>query len=513
MKKIYDLLFNNFGQKYEFLRLYDVSYDTSQMECVITFLYPHDKEISDDDRSQIKKALCDNIRINGNIKIKFKKSFLDSNLIKKEILDFVAKNFKAIWTYLTPNQITINNQQEQIEIIFSLASEIKKFFDISNVGQLLNSYLCEKFIASFNIKSVIDKNIIIPDEIEEVEIPVLKEKNPRYEVFVVKELFGGNIIPSPEFIKNNNQAKNDVILAGNISQFQKKSFMRKKGKKAGEEGYYYSFLLNDGKKIECIYFSTKTNIPKMDLLADGMTILCLGDIKRGLGDKLTYYIKKISLATINEESKNLKEVKDLIKKRRNVVLPEDFIEMKQSDFFTIAPTYSEFINNNNFVVYDLETTGIDSVSDSIIEIGAVKIVNGKVTQKFSTFVNPQRPIPQEASRVNNITDEMVADAPVINDVIHDFMSFIDGCVLMGYNNINFDNKFIFKVLKDLGIDFKNETMDVYNIVRNSQIKPKNFKLTSVAKYLGVDLEGAHRAYNDAYATAQIFLKLNEIKNN
>ena len=292
MEKIYDLLFNNFGQKYDFIKLYDVSYDTSQMECVITFLYPHDKEISDDDRSQIKKALCDNIRINGNIKIKFKKSFLDSNLIKKEILDFIAKNYKAIWTYLTPNQITINNQQEQIEIIFSLASEIKKFFDISNVGQLLNSYLCEKFIASFNIKSVIDKNIIIPDEIEEVEIPVLKEKNPRYEVFVVKELFGGNIIPSPEFIKNNNQAKNDVILAGNISQFQKKSFMRKKGKKAGEEGYYYSFLLNDGKKIECIYFSTKTNIPKMDLLADGMTILCLGDIKRGLGDKLTYYIKK-----------------------------------------------------------------------------------------------------------------------------------------------------------------------------------------------------------------------------
>ena len=209
----------------------------------------------------------------------------------------------------------------------------------------------------------------------------------------------------------------------------------------------------------------------------------------------------------------MKEVKEVIKKRRNVVLPEDFIEMKQSDIFTIAPTYSEFINNNNFVIYDLETTGIDSVSDSIIEIGAVKIVNGKVTQKFSTFVNPQRPIPQEASRVNNITDEMVADAPVINDVIHDFMSFIDGCVLMGYNNINFDNKFIFKVLKDLGIDFKNETMDVYNIVRNSQIKPKNFKLTSVAKYLGVDLEGAHRAYNDAYATAQIFLKLNEIKNN
>ena len=166
--------------------------------------------------------------------------------------------------------------------------------------------------------------------------------------------------------------------------------------------------------------------------------------------------------------------------------------------------------NNTFVVYDLETTGIDPLTDRIIEIGAVKIEKGRVTQKFSTFIDPQMHIPDEASRVNNITDDMVKGSPLISDAIIDFLNFTDGCIISGYNNINFDNKFIAKVAKEFNLLFDNENIDVYNLVRQKQVRSKNYKLTSVVQALGTSLEGAHRAYNDAYATAQVLLKLNEI---
>ena len=108
---------------------------------------------------------------------------------------------------------------------------------------------------------------------------------------------------------------------------------------------------------------------------------------------------------------------------------------------------------------------------------------------------------------------MVADAPKIGDVMLDFLDFASGCVISGYNNINFDNKFIARYAKELGLSFNNENIDVYVLARQKQVSSKNYKLTTVAAALGVSLEGAHRAYNDAYATAQVLLKLNEEKNN
>lgn len=513
MDKIVEILNREFDNKYNFLKLYEVTYDYSNLECVVTFLYPHTlNDVSEEDRKTINDFVVSNLKLNGKTTVKFKKSFLDERLVRSEINSFIKANFKAISVYIDEDQIEVKNNDEKIAVKIYIAKELKDYFDSINATARIKKYLLERFISDFDIEGVVGDNLQIRREIGEVEIPVVFRKNHRYKVGTVHPLFGGDIAPEPEFIKDNKEPKEGLILAGKISQMQKKTFTRKKGKRAGEEGVYYSFNIDDGKKMECIYFSSKANEKKMDFLQDDMTILCLGDLKLGLGNKLTYYIKRVAVAVVDEESKKAPETR-IPEKRKNVVLIEDYIAHRQDDLFTKEVVYNDYIMNNNFVVYDLETTGIDTASDRIIEIGAIKVEKGRVTKKFSTFVNPEIHIPDEASRVNNITDDMVADAPKIGDVLIDFINFSKNCIISGYNNINFDNKFIARYAKEFGLPFDNENIDVYNLARQKQVSSKNYKLGTVASALGISLEGAHRAYNDAYATAQILLKLNEVKNN
>lgn len=511
MDKIIELLLKQFGNKYNYLKLYDVTYDSNTLECVVTFLYPHDMyEIDDETRKEIQEFVENTVKINGKMKVKFKKSFLDVTLIKKEVLNFIQKNYKAISIKIKENQIIIDNKTEITKIKFILGKEVNNYFVSSKVSYKLCEYLKEKFISEFEVDVEIDEKYNLTGEIGEVELPTLIKKNKRYQVEIINKLFGGEIAPSPEFIADNKEPKNDVILAGKISEMNKKTFTRKKGARAGEEGKYYTFTLNDDKKIECIYFCPKSNERRMDVLVDDMTVVCVGDIKLGLGGKLTYYIKRLALAHVIQESKEIKVDSSV---RKPVVIPEDYIEIKQADFLTGVVEYNDFIMENNFVVYDLETTGLDTANDRLIELGAVKIEDGEVTKKFSTFVNPEMHIPDEASRINNITDDMVADAPKILDVMLDFKEFTKGCIICGYNNINFDDKFITRIGKELNIPFDNRKEDVFILVRQAGVRARNYKLTTVVEALGLTLENAHRAYNDAYATAQVLLKINEVKKN
>lgn len=159
-----------------------------------------------------------------------------------------------------------------------------------------------------------------------------------------------------------------------------------------------------------------------------------------------------------------------------------------------------------FVVFDLETTGIGATSNEIIEIGAVKVVNNVITDKFSTFVNPGRPIPYNIQELTSINDEMVADAPSIDQALPDFLEFCGNAVLVAHN-ASFDTGFIFQKAKDRGINTDFTVIDTVSMSRALLPELKKYKLDTVAKTLGVSLENHHRAVDDAGATAEIFVKL------
>ena len=161
-----------------------------------------------------------------------------------------------------------------------------------------------------------------------------------------------------------------------------------------------------------------------------------------------------------------------------------------------------------FVVFDLETTGRSSGYDKITEIGAVKIENGEITDRFSTFVNPQRPIPKNIVELTSITDEMVADAPKIEEILPEFLDFCKGCVLVAHN-ADFDTGFIKKAVSDCGLEYGFKYLDTLTLARAMYPELSNHRLSTLIKHLNIPLLHHHRAVDDAKATADMFLKMLE----
>lgn len=161
------------------------------------------------------------------------------------------------------------------------------------------------------------------------------------------------------------------------------------------------------------------------------------------------------------------------------------------------------------VVFDIETTGFGPVNDQIIEIGAVKVVNGQIVDKYSTFVNPDIPIPYHITQLTSITDEMVMDSPKIDVILPEFLEFCGDAILVAHN-ASFDVGFINKKAEFLGIETDFTVVDTVGIARLLLSHLSRFKLNVVAKELGISLENHHRAVDDAGATAEIFVKFIEM---
>ena len=158
-----------------------------------------------------------------------------------------------------------------------------------------------------------------------------------------------------------------------------------------------------------------------------------------------------------------------------------------------------------YVVFDIETTGFSAVTDRIIEIGAVKVEDGKITDKFSTFVNPKRPIPFRITELTGITDEMVIGSPDIETILPQFIEFIGDAVLVAHN-ASFDVGFIEQNCKRQKIEADFTYVDTVALARVLLPALNRFKLDTVAKALNISLENHHRAVDDAGCTAEIFVK-------
>ena len=165
----------------------------------------------------------------------------------------------------------------------------------------------------------------------------------------------------------------------------------------------------------------------------------------------------------------------------------------------------------DYVIFDLETTGVSCSSDKIVEFSAVKVVDGRITEEFSTLVNPECPIPYFASQINGITDDMVKDSPVIRDVLKDFFEFAGDMVLIGHNIHSFDLKFIYRDCeKYFGQVPGNDYVDTLKLSRICLPELKHHSLTDLAEHYGIPTTGAHRALNDCKMNQAVYEKMGEI---
>lgn len=163
---------------------------------------------------------------------------------------------------------------------------------------------------------------------------------------------------------------------------------------------------------------------------------------------------------------------------------------------------------SKFVVFDIETTGLSPQYDKITEIGAAKIENGVVVDTFNQLINPEKLIPRKIESLTGITNEMVKDKPLINQVLPEFIQFCEDAVLVAHN-AEFDISFILKNVNDLNLNFHPPYIDTLPMARVILTDLKRHRLDTLTKYYKITLENHHRAKDDAVATAHVFMKLLE----
>lgn len=164
---------------------------------------------------------------------------------------------------------------------------------------------------------------------------------------------------------------------------------------------------------------------------------------------------------------------------------------------------------DTFVSFDIETTGLIPTRDKIIEIGAIKVVNGKAVSGFKRFVNPKLSLPKKIIELTGINDSMLKDADEIEVVIREFLDYLEGYVILGHN-ILFDYSFIKVNAAKEKLEFDKEALDTLVLSRKLHKELESKTLTNMCKHYKIENKNAHRAFDDAKATAQLYFKLCEI---
>ena len=538
------------NNKYEFM-LKSALLEKDADFCVVEILYKDGILLSPKERKEIEEFAISLLPKNFVYEFNFIKRYINEERILEDTKNYLSKNFPSISNEI--KKVTLENNKFDIfivvdELSFShakdrkVASEIEKF-----LKQEYNNFDYECHIEVGTVFVEDEKQEFIKNFREESEDIFANRKIELFDIVPLVGEFEEGL--KADYIKDKTTPEPFVCVCGKIKSIQEKVIKRKQKAKPVEEENsekqdaeqkedseteinapvdekqevpdeskyqrkLYKFVLSDFTgDISCVFFSNKENQAKIEKLDTDSVIVVRGALEADeYSGGNTLKVKDIAYCSIPE---NLTEYIEYRKEKPfyEFVEPEKIVTFAQDNLLTFGEEKQvpKYLQDKTFVCYDFETTGLHYVNgDKIIEIGAVKIENGKITEKFMSFIDPEKHIPEDASAISGIVDSDVQGAPTADKVLQDFYKFTRGAIIIGYNNINFDNIFLIGQGKDSRWNFDNETDDVYKWAQKYVRGAKNYKLKTIADKLGVTLDNAHRAVYDALATAEVFIKIHEI---
>ncbi len=359
-------------------------------------------------------------------------------------------------------------------------------------------------------ESVLDE---LPEELHEETIPVEIRQFPIVDYVKVDGM--DEYITKAIYMADCLNAEGNYAVCGNVTFIEEIAYT-KHNEKTGEdvEKTRFSIAITDGTgTIRCTYFPKKATVEKVREIKTGDKIMIIGANEEYKGT-MSFKAAKINYgappADFTPEARKGKPVP----KFYHTVFPEPYVDYAQAGLFDNLNKPDD-LKKDVFVVFDLETTGLNNNPamgrmDKIIEIGAVKIVNGEMTEKFSSFVECKERLSPEIINLTGIKDEDLVGAPPIEQVLADFFKFTDGASLVGHN-VMFDYRFVAYYGEQNGYMFDKKLYDTLNLAQEvlRGLLP-NYKLNSVADYYGFTFNH-HRAFDDACVTAKVFIELVKAK--
>lgn len=353
------------------------------------------------------------------------------------------------------------------------------------------------------------------------QIPEAQEiKDPVYQVEISHIIYGNKITNMARKICTLHSEEQGILIAGKVEYFRENYYTKKD--KPDEQKIRYNFELDDGtQKISAVFFPPKKLLEKGEFkLEDGQEIIVYCDVSL-YKENLSIKVRELAECVLpelktEEKDEDMEEEKGEISyitevsDKYNLVEPKPYVELAQMDMFSLTNSVPNNLIGKDFVVFDLETTGFDYTMCDIIEIGAVKVRDGKIIESFTTLLRPRKSIPKEITELTGISDDMVVFAPTFREVVADFYKFTRGATMVAHN-ANFDMPFLRYHASNLRYNFDNEVLDTLAMARRLVKGVKNYKLKTLTEYFNIILIDAHRALNDTVATAKVFIELRKLE--
>jgi len=487
-------------------RLSSINVSLMSKKATFNFVVPeHEYNAALNQIDKIKSGVEKAYSTAFGIDVMLKKSHFDDEFFIKDIINFF-NSYPSLKNTVSKDNVTILKNDAIKVQIFLVESAYSMFVSrdiLKDLKEFIHANYCEE----------IETIIMQSDQKEEYAIDdgkqiIFDNDGGRYIKATEIEIFLGKKIDSPPmYIVDAVEADKIVTLAGKI--ISKRELTKKNNKNPKNHDNFFKFELEDATGImPALYFPTVNQYQKIASLDTGTEVIFEGSLSLdSYSNALVLMIRNIAFCALPSDFKvNRKKIS--VPSKYKTIQPAPYIDSAQQDIFfsNALDTKAPYLSNKTFVVFDLETTGLNKQSDKIIELGAVKIENGVITQSFSTFIDPGIPIPEQATKINNITNDHVKGAPLEEAVFTDFLLFTQDAILVGQNADYFDLPFLSTAAKKYDIYYDNPLLDTMKIAQ-SHLKLKNYTLGTIASYFNIKNDAAHRALTDATTTAKIFMQL------
>lgn len=449
-------------------------------------------------------------------RMKIVKRMPDAEIIKRKIYEYVQQRFPAAAAFLAEECIHVDMLSSGANFCFDIASGEQSLFTSSHILDEVSAYLqsgyCGTFYGNVRIveKEAPDDSLL--DEVIESEEEEAAVQIRRFPVDGFSKIDGVDEMPRfAVYIADCMQAEGVYSVCGKLTYAEEKEYV-KRDAKTGEEVQKTRFLFtvaDESGALRMTYFPKKATVEKVRALKAGDWVLVTGENEDYNGYR-SFKASKINFGTMPENYQWEAKKGKPVPKAYHTVFPEEYVDYTQAGLFDMLDKPAD-LKDNVFVVFDLETTGLNNnpamgKMDKIIEIGAVKLVNGEMKEKFSTFVACEERLSPEIIKLTGIEDADLVGAPTIEQAITDFYKFIDGAWLVGHN-VMFDYRFVHYYAEQYGYMIENKQYDTLHLAQELlRGELPNYKLNSVADYYGFTFNH-HRAFDDACVTAKIFIEL------
>ena len=451
----------------------------------------------------VREAVPDSLQTS----VKISKLVADAQIVRHKIVDYLAHNHRAAAAFVRAEDIDVEREGDKVKFIFGVDEEERSFFEtrdiLPGIVAMLENNFCDRFEGALAYK---DKGEL-PDEEDDApddDDPADYRPPRTFKVHNFETIDFGDVTKVATYIKDCTFRSNSLTICGQIT------FMQERESQKGKP--YIRFTISDSTApMNFSYFIKKKTEEKIRALQQGDWIVCTGE-NEFFNGRLSFTARYINRGTPPPDFVPEKLPTKQAPAHYRVVAPEKLTDYNQMNLFdqSVIP---DCLKENTFVVFDLETTGLVNIPtngkmDAITEIGAVKIIDGEIKEKFATLVDPERPLTEEIVKLTGITDDMLKGAPKIADVIPDFYKFCEGSYLVGHN-VQFDYRFVQYYASQNEYSFEQKTFDTLSIAQ-SILFLKNYKLDTIADHYGITFNH-HRACDDALTTAKIFIELIKAK--